>query len=519
MDYNTKRSPLQQIKEVNMVKRQKELDEQKFIRVMDVDYVPGEIVRLPIERLYPHPDNPRKQLGDLSEIADSIKAKGIFQNLTVVMQESADGRSLEDHNYTIIIGHRRRAASEIAGLSHLPCVITAMTPQEQLETMAIENLQRKELTPYEQAECFQMMLDMGNTVEKITKDTGFSEATVRRRVKLLELDKEKFNKAEERGGSLQDYIKLSEIRDPKKRNQVLDKIGTADFNYYLTDALKDQEYMEELAGVVKTLQEADWCKKQTDEKYGWNQEYSESYASFSKYSRKQIKPPKDTDVAAYIWVDEERSVTVYRKGPKKKEKKNPAQARKERLEKEVENVKKKMQHLCDIQKELRVAFVEKFTAHSTNQMEIETIAAKAICCSQCGYADMALLGRFSSIPIKKKNYESIPDPAMWSSLLFNQPLRGLLCATFAMLEYGSNRYFTTSYDSKLGLWILKHCECTKLNLAYEGLRSLGYEMSEEEVQMQNGTHPLFREVDALVDAYNKEIQATKSEKKKGSKKK
>ena len=508
----------EQIREERARKRQAEIDEQFYLDNTDRDYIPGEIVRLPIERLHPHPDNPRKDLGDLTEIAASIQAKGILQNLTVVMQEGVDGRKLEEHDYTIILGYRRRAGAEVAGLTHVPCVIVEMTPKEQLETMAVENLQRKELTPYEQAECFQLMLDMGSSVEKITKDTGFSEATVRRRVKLLELDKEKFNKAEERGGTLQDYMRLNEIRDPEKRNKVLDKIGTSDFSYYLTDALADQQFKDDLAEVVKTLRESDWCKERTDEKYGWNTPYSENYASFGKYHKKKIKTPKDTDEASYIFIVYDTSVEVYRKGPKKKEKKDPKQVRKDRLEKEIEKVKEKMQYITDTQRTVRVEFIKNFTAFDSNQMEIEAIAAKAIVSNQCGYADVALICQIADVPTKKKNYCTIPDPERWNKNLFNQPLRALLCATYAMFEYSITRYYTTTWDSKLGMSLPKHGECEKLDLAYEGLRSLGYEMSEEEIQMQNGTHPVFQEVKDLIAAYNKETKKDVADKKKGSKK-
>ena len=77
----------------------------------------GGLVMLPVDVLYPHPDNPRKKLGDLSELAASIKAKGVMQNLTVVPKE---GTAFE---YTIIIGHRRHAAAKKAGLREVPCVI------------------------------------------------------------------------------------------------------------------------------------------------------------------------------------------------------------------------------------------------------------------------------------------------------------------------------------------------------------------------------------------------------------
>lgn len=61
--------------------------------------IKGELVYIPIEKLFPHPDNPRKELGDLTELADSIKAKGIMQNLTVVPKD--------DDTYTVVIGHSK----------------------------------------------------------------------------------------------------------------------------------------------------------------------------------------------------------------------------------------------------------------------------------------------------------------------------------------------------------------------------------------------------------------------------
>ena len=110
------------------------------------------IVYLPIAELHPHPNNPRKEIGDVTELADSIRAKGIFQNLTVVRGHWMTPEEWQRYNelykkdpteelrcllnrkwldteYTVIIGHRRRAGGKLAGLTHLPCVIVDMTPQ------------------------------------------------------------------------------------------------------------------------------------------------------------------------------------------------------------------------------------------------------------------------------------------------------------------------------------------------------------------------------------------------------
>lgn len=69
------------------------------------------ITYIPVEQLHPHPDNPRKELGDLTELADSIRANGVFQNLTVVpraLTGEITGETWQD-GYTVIIGHRNRS--------------------------------------------------------------------------------------------------------------------------------------------------------------------------------------------------------------------------------------------------------------------------------------------------------------------------------------------------------------------------------------------------------------------------
>ena len=133
----------------------------------------AEITNIACRRLHPHPDNPRKELGDLTELAASIKENGIFQNLTVIpghyinsreyiakcVDEGGDAAQQRQHghprlvwsseDYTIIIGHRRAAAAQQAGLFEVPCVVVEMDEREQLQTMMIENMQRSELTTYE----------------------------------------------------------------------------------------------------------------------------------------------------------------------------------------------------------------------------------------------------------------------------------------------------------------------------------------------------------------------------------
>lgn len=206
------------------------------------------ITYIRISELFPHPDNPRKDLGDLTELAESIKAKGVLQNLTVVpwfseitRKPAEDGKHI---GYRIVIGHRRCAAAKLAGLTELPCMIADMTPTEQIGAMLLENIQRNDLTVKEQADSFQMMLNLGESVDTVSEKTGFSKTTVRRRLKLCELDEKKFAEACKRQVTLEDFDKLSKIKDVRKRNDLLDKIGTKNFEYQYTNAVNEQKYEE-----------------------------------------------------------------------------------------------------------------------------------------------------------------------------------------------------------------------------------------------------------------------------------
>ena len=175
-----------------------------------------EITMIAVEKLHPNKDNPRKDLGDLSELTESIKKNGVMQNLTVVRNED---------EYTVLIGHRRLAAAKAAGLSEVPCkIVEKMDQKEQLAIMLCENIQRSDLTAREQADGFQMMLDLGETVSSISQRSGFSESTVRHRIELAKLDKEALQeKTEMFQLALTDLMKLERVTDIKERNLILQR--------------------------------------------------------------------------------------------------------------------------------------------------------------------------------------------------------------------------------------------------------------------------------------------------------
>ena len=230
----------------------------------------NQIVMLKRAQLHPHPDNPRKDLGDLEELRESIKERGIMQNLTVVPIPCKEGQ------YVILIGHRRFAASE-GILDELPCVIAeGLTDREQVGIMLCENMQRSDLTVFEQAHGFQLMLDLGDSVEVISQKTGFSKQTIKHRLEISKLDKKAIDEAQEFFQlTISDYIELEKVKDIEKRNEILSCVESS-------RALKDEvnDYLDELKSEANEKKYKELCLS-----LGFKEvnEYLYTYGSDAKY--------------------------------------------------------------------------------------------------------------------------------------------------------------------------------------------------------------------------------------------
>lgn len=203
----------------------------------------AEIQNISIELVKVHPNNVRKTYNDIEELAESIKAKGILQNLTVVPDPQEPGK------YLTVIGNRRLTAARMAGLETVPCIVSDMDEKEQTSVMLLENIQRSDLTVYEQAQGFQMMLDLGETEDTIAEKTGFSKKTVRHRLNIAKLDSKTLMEKERQDGyqlSLTDLYELEKIKDVKKMDH--QQMGQFCQNLYKAghaDGMKDAEGLTE----------------------------------------------------------------------------------------------------------------------------------------------------------------------------------------------------------------------------------------------------------------------------------
>lgn len=438
-----------------------------------------------VNEITSHPDNPRKDLGDLTELANSILESGVLQNLTLVPWYSVGNRreicsdeSMEE-KYTVVIGHRRLTAARMAGLREVPCVIVDMDHKTQVATMLLENMQRVDLTMYEQAQGFQMMLDLGETIDDISSKTGFSERTVQRRIKLLELDQEKFKESANRGVTLNEYMEISKIKDLKKRNAILDHAGTSEFKWELQRALNNQEkeelrekLIEKVEAFATNIDDLDYEKVKT--KYL-------AHLSYTKDSLEkdiEIEDGKEYVYQANTWAleiwenvygqpetEEERL---------KREEDEARKARKAEIDIKVDDIKKRTRKLRD-------DFMESLT--NTKLMkymgEILLLGTEARS-SIYMWQDAAYIKVFGldvevdDFDFKELEEEFIKRPALsLLKIIYHEELRNI------------------SYFNFRG----EYSEDKTLDRLYDLLIKVGYEMSEEEKQIQDGSHKIFKEIE------------------------
>lgn len=139
------------------------------------------VQELHISNIHPNPNQPRRHFEEsaLQELADSIRQHGVLEPLIV---RPVDG------SYEIVVGERRWRACQIAGVTVVPVLIRELSEREAMELALVENLQREDLNPMEEAEAYQRLLDeFGLTQEEVARRVGKERSTVANRLRLLGL--------------------------------------------------------------------------------------------------------------------------------------------------------------------------------------------------------------------------------------------------------------------------------------------------------------------------------------------
>ncbi|HET9493621.1 MAG TPA: ParB/RepB/Spo0J family partition protein [Chloroflexia bacterium] len=141
------------------------------------------VLDVPVDSIRPNPHQPRQaiQPEQLEELAASMREHGVLQPLVVMRSDDGAG-------YTLIAGERRWRAARVAGLESVPAIVKEATPREMLELALVENLQRADLNPLEEAHAYQALVEeFGLKQEEVAERVGKSRITVTNALRLLKL--------------------------------------------------------------------------------------------------------------------------------------------------------------------------------------------------------------------------------------------------------------------------------------------------------------------------------------------
>jgi ParB family chromosome partitioning protein len=177
------------------------------------------IVQLPVDKLAPNPDQPRKNFDEIEmlELAESIKTYGIIQ--PIIAADTGDG------NYIIIAGERRTRAARLAGLTSVPAILRGYTDQKRMEISLVENIQRSDLNPIEEAAAYKNLMDYSSlSQDELAVKVGKNRSTVANALRLLKLPVEIQKSIEEGNVSSGHARALLSINDTGAREKLFKEI-------------------------------------------------------------------------------------------------------------------------------------------------------------------------------------------------------------------------------------------------------------------------------------------------------
>ena len=210
-----------------------------------VERAPRSYFQAPVEEVHPSPDQPRKRFADaeLDELATSIRAHGVIQPLIV--------RARPEGGYWLIAGERRWRASQRAGLSQVPVVVQSVSPKESFERELVENLQRSDLNPMEEAEAYARLVnEHGYTQEQVAERVGKDRSTVANSMRLLKLPPAVRQKVEDGALSMGHARALLALEKPADIEVVARAVVQKGLSVRATEALVRQRLTGEPARPV-----------------------------------------------------------------------------------------------------------------------------------------------------------------------------------------------------------------------------------------------------------------------------
>ena len=175
---------------------------------------------IPVDRIEPNPQQPRLAFNEetLQELSASVKEHGILQPILV--------RPLDGGRYQLIAGERRWRASKLAGLDTIPALIEDIDDDTALEIAIIENLQREDISPLDEAAMYDRMVhEHGYSIRKLADKLGKDKGYLENRLRLADAPTEVRELVSLRKDTLSHAYELMKVEDPKKRKRLADQVA------------------------------------------------------------------------------------------------------------------------------------------------------------------------------------------------------------------------------------------------------------------------------------------------------
>jgi ParB family chromosome partitioning protein len=192
--------------------------------------------KVPLDKLRANPNQPRKYFGEaeLAELADSIRDHGILEPL--IVEDAGDGF------YTVVAGERRLRAALLAGLAEVPVLLRAFTDEERMEVTLIENVQRTDLNPIEEASAYKQLMDLtGLSQDEMAAKVGKNRSTVANALRLLKLPQDMREALTQGRLSAGHARALLSLTIPAQQGQLFQKILTEGISVREAEAFTGQD--------------------------------------------------------------------------------------------------------------------------------------------------------------------------------------------------------------------------------------------------------------------------------------
>lgn len=222
-----------------------------------------EIINVKIDDLRPNPYQPRKIFDEesLKELSDSIKEHGVFQ--PIIVKKSIKG-------YDIIAGERRVKASKMAGLTEIPAIVRDFNDEEMMEIALLENLEREDLTPIEEAEAYKNLIEkLQITQEELSKRIGKSRSYITNTLGILTLPENVKNLVNDKKLSMGHAKVLSKLKSKEEIDTLANKVVKDKLSVHELEDIINDEHKEKKVKIKKIKDtKYDYLEDELSERFG-----------------------------------------------------------------------------------------------------------------------------------------------------------------------------------------------------------------------------------------------------------